>query len=1068
MEKLKILKSGGIDEILSIESNDFWVPRQSKLGIRRAFLLHFILISSVLELTGKRDDFFHISLLYLTLFSSLQSWPLSSAFNSFSSREIMTRVALDREDRAVYEASVEVTDEGQPPKSGRATVRVLVTDVNDNSPTFIEPEESSVSIREEQPAGTEVLQVRATDRDEGNNASITYTFLTTEDTDDDGAFAINPRTGSITTTKVLDHEAKSVYQVVVQATDQGNPPRSVNMTIRIDALDLNDNSPTFSSSSLTFTIREGIEVGGEIGQVMAVDRDGGDNGRIAYSILSGNLNGTFDINRTTGQLFTTREVDYELISEYMLQVKAIDSSSVNPQSSIINIKIEVEDINDQAPVFKEDPVIFSISESLTIGSVVWNFTAFDLDSGSNGEVLYSLTQQTPKKAFKLDSSSGVLTLMTPLDHEEIKEYLLVVTATDQPSDENMKLRSSVTARILVEDYNDNAPTFVSKNRIDILEDEPIGFPVLHVRATDHDSLDNGRITYIINSGNEKGHFDLEYETGILTVAKPLDRETISHYMLNVTASDHGEPQRSAVQKIDVFIVDINDNAPKFSQAIYRAEVSEGSSPGTHVTRVTASDNDQGSNGNLTYIIPAGIGDNKFRINPATGEIRTRKEEYSLTVYVRDGALPALYDTASVLVSLSDINDHAPEFRDSCYPLRVPENTDLSVIHTVLATDKDSGNNGEVTYSIVGGDPATNFNIDSYTGQLSAKPLDREETGKYYLVIAAEDRGETPLRGICNITITVEDQNDNDPQFTQNKYSMTVPENTPLETTVLQVQARDRDKGENARITYSLSNETQWLFKIDNETGIITTAGEKQSIYNFEVRAIDGGSYDARSESAQVQITISDINDNEPVFTEYPFKVQVPIYKQPGQQLVKVVAEDKDEGSNGDIVYSLVNKESSKKFRIDSETGVVTAISHLSLESGKIFHLEVIARDRGNPPQSSTGLIEIHVGDTSSSTTLQFQKSSYFVKLEENSNEGSDVVQVVAVRSDGRRQRITYSFVSGNEHNVFEMNSNNGLIRVRDHWKLDYETITDMRLTVMAQTEGDPPLYAYTSVHVPFG
>ncbi|KAB7504840.1 Protein dachsous, partial [Armadillidium nasatum] len=599
---------------------------------------------------------------------------------------------------------------------------------------------------------------------------------------------------------------------------------------------------------------------------------------------------------------------------------------------------------------------------------------------------------------------------------------------------------------------------------------------LHVRATDHDSLDNGRITYIINSGNEKGHFDLEYETGILTVAKPLDRETISHYMLNVTASDHGEPQRSAVQKIDVFIVDINDNAPKFSQAIYRAEVSEGSSPGTHVTRVTASDNDQGSNGNLTYIIPAGIGDNKFRINPATGEIRTvatldreEKEEYSLTVYVRDGALPALYDTASVLVSLSDINDHAPEFRDSCYPLRVPENTDLSVIHTVLATDKDSGNNGEVTYSIVGGDPATNFNIDSYTGQLSAKPLDREETGKYYLVIAAEDRGETPLRGICNITITVEDQNDNDPQFTQNKYSMTVPENTPLETTVLQVQARDRDKGENARITYSLSNETQWLFKIDNETGIITTAGnldrEKQSIYNFEVRAIDGGSYDARSESAQVQITISDINDNEPVFTEYPFKVQVPIYKQPGQQLVKVVAEDKDEGSNGDIVYSLVNKESSKKFRIDSETGVVTAISHLSLESGKIFHLEVIARDRGNPPQSSTGLIEIHVGDTSSSTTLQFQKSSYFVKLEENSNEGSDVVQVVAVRSDGRRQRITYSFVSGNEHNVFEMNSNNGLIRVRDHWKLDYETITDMRLTVMAQTEGDPPLYAYTSVHV---
>lgn len=578
-------------------------------------------------------------------------------------------------------------------------------------------------------------------------------------------------------------------------------------------------------------MKEGINVGTEVGQVVAIDRDGGDNGRVTYIILSGNFNSTFDINRTTGQLFTTREVDYEMVSEYMLQVKAVDSSSVNPQSSVINVKIQVEDINDQAPVFKEDPIIFSISENLTIGSVVWNFTAIDLDSGTNGQVHYTLTQQTPKKVFKLDPSSGVLTLMTPLDYEEIKEFLLVVTATDQPAKEEEKLRSSVTARILIEDFNDNAPTFVSRNRVDIMEDEPVGFPVLHIRATDQDSKDNGRVTYILNAGNAEGRFDLDYDTGILTITKPLDREKTSHYQLNVTASDHGQPQKSAVQAIEVFIVDVNDNSPKFSQAIYRANVSEGSSPGTHVIRVTAADMDHGSNGNLTYIIPAGIGDNKFRINPSTGEIRTvatldreEKEEYSLTIYVRDGSFPALYDTASVLVSLTDINDHAPEFRDSCYPLRVPENTDLSVIHTVLATDRDSGLNGEVTYSIVGGDSGNKFNIDSYTGQLSSKPLDRETRGKYFLVITAEDRGAPPQKGVCNITITVEDQNDNDPQFSQNKYTMTVPENTPLDTTVLQVQARDKDQGDNARITYSISNETQWLFKIDNKTGVITTAG----------------------------------------------------------------------------------------------------------------------------------------------------------------------------------------------------------------------------------------------------
>lgn len=166
-----------------------------------------------------------------------------------------------------------------------------------------------------------------------------------------------------------------------------------------------------------------------------------------------------------------------------------------------------------------------------------------------------------------------------------------------------------------------------------------------------------------------------------------------------------------------------------------------------------------------------------------------------------------------------------------------------------------------------------------------------------------------------------------------------------------------------------------------------------------------------------------------------------------------------------LSFSLVDDPANNKFRINPENGIVTATSRQGLESGRLFHLEVVAKDRGQPSQSSTGLVEIRVGDPASTTTLHFQNSSYSAELGENAPAGSDVVQVAAFRSDGRRQRITYSFGSGNEDNIFEISSNNGLIRVRNPRRLDYEAVPQMRLIIVAQAEGEVPLYAYTSVWI---
>lgn len=242
--------------------------------------------------------------------------------------------------------------------------------------------------------------------------------------------------------------------------------------------------------------------------------------------------------------------------------------------------------------------------------------------------------------------------------------------------------------------------------------------------------------------------------------------------------------------------------------------------------------------------------------------------------------------------------------------------------------------------------------------------------------------------------------------------------------------------------------------------------EIQSVYDFLVVATDGGKYDAKSQTVPIQITIGDVNDNKPVFTKYPFTGQVAALSQPGQSLLKVTATDADDGTNAEILYSLINEPVTSKFRINPNTGVLTAAQSLASENGRLIHLEVLARDKGNPPQNATGLIEIRVGDVPEGTaSLHFQNISYSVSLMENTPAGKEIIQVSAVRSDGRRQRIVYSFGSGNEDSTFDIDPDGGIIRVANSEGLDHEQPPGprRRLVVVARAEGNPVLYGYCEV-----
>ncbi|KAH8260153.1 hypothetical protein KR026_003918, partial [Drosophila bipectinata] len=1051
----------------------------------------------------------------LTANSSFQVHPVTG--------EISTREPLDRELRETYELIVEARDQGTPVRSARVPVSIRVTDVNDNSPEIADPQEDVVSVREEQPPGTEVVRIRAIDRDNGQNASITYSIVKGRDSDGHGLFSIDPKTGMIRTRVVLDHEERSIYRLGVAATDGGSPPRETVRILRVEVLDLNDNRPTFTSSSLVFRVREDAVVGHVVGSISPSERPVellqnalepfSEELRITYTLtpLTKDLiEGAFDIDRHTGNLVVSKLLDREIQSEFKLEIRALDTTaSNNPQSSAITVKIEVADVNDNAPQWAQDPIDLQAKETTPVGSIIHNFTATDADTGTNGELQYRLLKYFPngnesqESLFSMDALTGSLSLLAPLDFEAVPEYLLIVQALDQSSNVTERLQTSVTVRLRIVDENDNAPRFVSpkanngKTASILINDATrIGEVVTHIVAVDEDTGENGRITYEISGGNGEGRFRINPQTGVIELVKSLppaseDEDKSGRFNLLISAKDHGEPEsKSSQMSLQVLVQGNHNNPPRFLEAVYEAKILENAPKGSFVLQVTAKSFYGVENANLSYEIPAGVADDLFHVDWQRGIVTTRGQfdresqaSYVFPIYVRDanrlGSSAASsasvvrkqrssdsvderpegqhFDVATVRVIVEDVNDNAPEFRPgSCYGLSVPENTEPGVIHTVVAIDLDEGPNADLVYSITAGNLGNKFSIDARSGELRVRPLDREQHSRYSLQVQAADRGKpTSRHGHCNITVFVEDQNDNAPRFELSKYTASVQEDAPLGTRVAQITASDADLGVNARLVYSLANESQWQFAIDSSSGLITTVGkldrELQASYSFMVVATDGGRYEVKSASVSVQIHVLDVNDNRPVFERYPYLGKVAPLIQPGQTLLKVQAHDEDLGANGEVTYSLKGDASaiSGKFRINPSTGALSASQSLASESGKLLQLEVIARDKGTPPMSSVGLVELLVGEaTQGSPVLHFQNESYRVRVAENSASGTKLLQVVALRSDGRRQKVQFSFGAGNEDGVFSLDPLSGEVRVNKPHLLDFDRYATPSISAM--------------------
>lgn len=353
-------------------------------------------------------------------------------------------------------------------------------------------------------------------------------------------------------------------------------------------------------------VKEDAAVGSIAGRIACSEGAGAASagrGQVKYTLRHADVSQqVFDLDRSTGALIVAGRVDRETKAVYEMEVHALDTgASTNPQSSSVSVRVEVLDVNDNAPRWPHDPVTVTVPEDTAVGMVVHNFTATDADADANAELRYSVVVRQGAAAaaeatpFSLDPLTGMLTLVEPLDYETAREYVTVVRATDQAANASERLSADVTVRIAVTDVNDNGPRVVSPafRRLRVDGSARPGDWLCDVVAVDRDAGDNGRTVYTIADGNDRGTFAIDYDTGALTLARPVAAADAARapHVINVTVADRGTPARYAHVALEVSFAAGAERVVQFAHKTYAANVSEDAPVGSFVAKVTTNSND---------------------------------------------------------------------------------------------------------------------------------------------------------------------------------------------------------------------------------------------------------------------------------------------------------------------------------------------------------------------------------------------------------------------------------------------------------------------------------------------
>ncbi|XP_041515884.1 cadherin-related family member 2 isoform X1 [Microtus oregoni] len=947
--------------------------------------------------------------------------------------------------------------------------------VTANTPPRFASNMTSVLLSEDLPVGDVVFWLVATDSD---NDPLTYGIS--------GPYAyffsVNSSTGEVKLASPLDFETLRSFQITISVNDNHNT--AVTKELRVIVDDRNDNVPVFQGSEFSTSINETLPVGSVVFSVVAKDEDSGTAGIVRYFIEkvipstddSKNLFRILD----NGSIVLNGSLNYNSKSAfYQLQLKACDSGGMlNDEQKIqcsqpVFLSISVLDEPDLDPQFVREFYSASVAEDAVLGTSVLKVEAVDGDKGINDIVTYNITNSTRSGWFSI-GEDGVIKVSGPLDREQLlnenEEVQIQVTATEKNLNiHEQEASASIWVTIRVTDVNDHKPEFYNCSLPDcsfspqeaqvnfvgyVDEHTSARIPIddLTMVAYDPDQGDNG--TFLLSvEGEDAEAFSVSPEraAGSVSVQVVVRNSALVDYEkkkvmeVQVVATD-SVSNNSSVATVTIHLRDINDHRPTFSQNLYKLTVPEHSPTGYVVTSsIKATDPDMGEWGRITYSLLAGNGDDLFEVDPNSGNVtvkngtgldREKQAVYYLTLQATDGGNQS--GTTTLQITLLDINDNTPVVRGS-YNVFVPEgDSDVSVTIQAYDDDQPDTNNSRLLFSLLPGPYSQNFSIDPDTGVLrNLEPLDREDIdpaleGQIVLTVRVADCGEPPRSTDVNVTITVEDINDNPPIFNQSSYEFFVKERDPGEF-VGTVKACDADQTEaNNRISFSLSGTGVSNFIV---RGNVLAQGcaegsiwllpdvsldyEAQKFFNLTVSAENPGPQDFNS-TANVMVTVVDVNDEPPTLVAASLQA-ISVAENGSQygQVAQVKAQDVDTAAllSIELVDVLCTKDNVDVgsvchgwFSVDSNGSVyVNQSEAIDYEACHLVTLVVRAHDlttdSGFEAYSSNGSLLINIEDKNDNAPYFLPDHQTFVIIPELVLPSQTVAYVQARDEDSQDNKI---------------------------------------------------------------
>nr|XP_023698681.1 protocadherin gamma-A6-like isoform X22 [Paramormyrops kingsleyae] len=634
---------------------------------------------------------------------------------------------------------------------------------------------------------------------------------------------------------------------------------------------------------------------------------------------------------------------------------------------------------------------YSIPEEMKRGSVIGNI-AKDLGLDVKGLSARNArldSEGTGREFCDINLKTGDLIVAGRIDREEFCgekascpiKYELVL--------ENPLELQRITLQI--QDINDNTPLFPKDFiKLEILESAIKGSRFRVYEAHDADTGENAVQSYTLQNND---HFRLAVSTSTyggkyaeLILENELDREQKEELTLLLTAADGGTPQRSGTLQIHVTVLDANDNIPVFSQSVYKAILPENSPMNTVVVIVSASDADEGANGEVTYEFSriSEKAKKAFSINDKTGEIKVsgpidfeEGSSYEIRIDSKDGA--GLSSQAKLIIEIIDVNDNAPEIFLKSLNNPIPEDavpgTEVGLINV---QDKDSEENGQVRCTIKQHVPFKLIqSIKNYYSLVTTAELDREVLSGYNITITASDEGSPPLSSSKTIQLSVSDVNDNPPVFHEGTYSTYVSENNQPGTSICSVTARDPDWKQNGTVVYSLlptdinGFSVSSFFSMNGDTGVIhaVKSFDYEQVRSFKVHVVasDNGSPPLRS-NVTVSVFITDQNDNSPQIL-YPdpsgssvMTELVPKAAHAGSLVSKVIAVDADSGQNAWLSYQIMKATDPGLFTIGLHGGEIRAQRDIAESDSMKQNLIILVKDNGHPSLSTSCTVNLVISD----------------------------------------------------------------------------------------------------------